>query len=213
MTGWRTEIIGGDQVAGKRPDARHVARARRVDASLPTLDRRLSAAECPPQFLLGHPPHRSEFAQQHRISPERRPSPHTKSVLETQGVVYGTDIRPNMRLPYNSGMSAINIRELREKRGLTQQQLADLLGTSQPQVWRLESGEIPLKKLWIKKLSKALDVHPRKLSADLALKPDEESLLDIYGQLSESQKAALLQVGHAMVEHADAGDRSNGTHG
>ncbi|MCA6305263.1 MAG: helix-turn-helix transcriptional regulator [Phenylobacterium sp.] len=50
------------------------------------------------------------------------------------------------------------IRELREAAGLSQQQLADRAGTSQPQVDRLEKGERKLTADWMRRLSEALGV-------------------------------------------------------
>ncbi|NLS19868.1 helix-turn-helix transcriptional regulator [Rhizobium sp. P40RR-XXII] len=49
------------------------------------------------------------------------------------------------------------IKELREKKGLSQQQLADLAGTSQPQIKRLETGERKLTKEWAERLAPHLD--------------------------------------------------------
>jgi len=50
------------------------------------------------------------------------------------------------------------IKELREKKGLSQQQLADLAGTSQPQIKRLETGERKLTKEWAERLAPHLDI-------------------------------------------------------
>ncbi|MEU2614894.1 helix-turn-helix transcriptional regulator [Micromonospora sp. NPDC007271] len=38
---------------------------------------------------------------------------------------------------------AVRLREMREKRGLTQQQVADRMNVSQPRVAAIESGELP----------------------------------------------------------------------
>jgi transcriptional regulator with XRE-family HTH domain len=45
------------------------------------------------------------------------------------------------------------LRELREKSGLTQAELADRSGTSQPQIMRLEKGERKLTELWAERLA------------------------------------------------------------
>lgn len=52
------------------------------------------------------------------------------------------------------------IRVLREKLGLTQQQLADAAGTSQPQIRRLEAGDRKLTKEWAERLARHLNTTP-----------------------------------------------------
>lgn len=52
------------------------------------------------------------------------------------------------------------IRLLREKIGLTQQQLADAAGTSQPQIKRLEAGDRKLTKEWAVRLARPLNTTP-----------------------------------------------------
>lgn len=60
---------------------------------------------------------------------------------------------PNMKYPNR-------IKELREPTGLSQQDLADAIGTSQPQVNRLENGERELTQTWMFKLSRVLKCDP-----------------------------------------------------
>jgi transcriptional regulator with XRE-family HTH domain len=48
------------------------------------------------------------------------------------------------------------IRELRESRGLTQQQLADKIGTTKQQVGRLEKSKRRLNERWLRLISDAL---------------------------------------------------------
>jgi transcriptional regulator with XRE-family HTH domain len=56
----------------------------------------------------------------------------------------------------NAAMSMI--RDLRKKIGMTQQQLAELVGTSQPQIKRLEKGQRTLSKDWAERLAPHLRV-------------------------------------------------------
>lgn len=85
---------------------------------------------------------------------------------------------------YLIGMSSI--KELREKAGLTQSQLAEMVDTSQPQIKRLESGERELTPAWAERLA-----QPLKTSAIELLFPG----LGIPTDPVERLRAALLAYG------------------
>lgn len=55
------------------------------------------------------------------------------------------------------------IRQLRQARKLTQEQLAEMCNTTQPQIKRLETGERKLTETWMRVLAKALGVRPADL--------------------------------------------------
>lgn len=55
------------------------------------------------------------------------------------------------------------IRQIREDRGLSQQELADRVGTSNQQISLLERGERQLTANWMERLAKGLDVNPADL--------------------------------------------------
>lgn len=57
------------------------------------------------------------------------------------------------------------IREIRLARGLTESELARRVGTSQPQIRRLEAGQRRLTEEWMRRIAKALDVRPADLLA------------------------------------------------
>lgn len=69
--------------------------------------------------------------------------------------------------PNQGGMN--RIRELREARGLSAADLADLVGTSQPQITRLERGERRLTADWMTRLARALNCTPADLMAAATL--------------------------------------------
>jgi transcriptional regulator with XRE-family HTH domain len=58
------------------------------------------------------------------------------------------------------------IKELRERRKLSQESLAKRAGTSTPQIQRLESGKRRLNADWIKRLSNALNIEEYELFAE-----------------------------------------------
>jgi phage repressor protein C with HTH and peptisase S24 domain len=64
------------------------------------------------------------------------------------------------------------IKELRTKRGLTLQALADLTDTSNQQIYNLESGKRGLDTKWMSRLAKALGVRPEELIAS----PQQETV-------------------------------------
>lgn len=55
------------------------------------------------------------------------------------------------------------LQKLREERGLSQTQLAELVGTSQPQINRLEKSKRTLSKSWAERLSPHLGISAEKL--------------------------------------------------
>lgn len=62
---------------------------------------------------------------------------------------------------YERGMSTM--RELRQAAGLSQERLADLAGTSQPQINKLETGQRKMTVDWAVKLARPLGVEPTAL--------------------------------------------------
>lgn len=55
------------------------------------------------------------------------------------------------------------IKQIRERRGLTQDQLAELVDTTQPTIMRLERGQRKLTVEWMQRLAKALKCRPEEL--------------------------------------------------
>lgn len=81
----------------------------------------------------------------------------------------------------------------REHRGLTQEDLAEKVGTYSGQISLLENGKRQLSVKWLHRLADALDItpgwlldhHPKDLSADI---------LDIWGRIPDSQKSIARDV-------------------
>lgn len=66
------------------------------------------------------------------------------------------------------------IRELREAKGLTGRQLAEMIGTTQETISRLETGRRKLTHDWMRVIAKALGVTP----ADLITAPELQDVLE-----------------------------------
>ena len=104
---------------------------------------------------------------------------------------------------YTFGMADGNrIEAIRLAKDLTQEQLAEMCGTSHSTIQRLEKGERRLSDRWIWKLSKALNCHPGELFAELPA-PDEDPELALalrYArQMDRATRALWLQVGGLMA--------------
>jgi transcriptional regulator with XRE-family HTH domain len=104
------------------------------------------------------------------------------------------------------------IKELRLSAGLTQEALADLVGTTYQQISRLERSERGLDQSWMDKLGPALGVRPGSLIDNRPLVviqaegdrqiPDESSENDfllLWRKMSFETKAALLLLAKAIA--------------
>lgn len=86
--------------------------------------------------------------------------------------------------------------EIRKTLGLTQQKLADLVGTHQRNIGYLETEPGRLDLNWIEKISKALKIHPAALFMEPTYLPNESEsiLLTAYRQADEATKVAVNRV-------------------
>lgn len=73
-----------------------------------------------------------------------------------------------------------SIKEIRKRKGVTQVQLAKILGVSQGAIQMLETGQRGLDLNWMQKIAKALDVEPWELlPKDMQpnISPEEQEIL------------------------------------
>lgn len=90
----------------------------------------------------------------------------------------------------------IYIKEWRKSRELTQEQLAERLGTTHTTIGRLERGVIPYDRIWLEALAEALRCEP----ADLIMRNplDPEGIWSIWENLSPPQKQQAVAVIQAL---------------
>lgn len=91
---------------------------------------------------------------------------------------------------------------LRERAGLTQEELARRCNTTHSTIQRLESGLRRLSDPWIWKLSKALNCHPGELFAELPAPEDDPELalaLRHARDMDRATRALWLQVGALLA--------------
>ena len=75
---------------------------------------------------------------------------------------------------YGKCMPMNRLRELRQQRGLTLEQVADELGTTPATIHRLETGKRQLTEKWIRRLAAFYRVHPGEILEPLPTLTDEE---------------------------------------
>ena len=80
----------------------------------------------------------------------------------------GQDARKDYPDQQNSCTGA-NVRRIRKERGLTAKEFAARIGTSPPQVTRLEKGQRRLTVIWLNRIAKGLDVAINDLLGEPAL--------------------------------------------
>lgn len=96
------------------------------------------------------------------------------------------------------------IREWREVRNLSQQDLADLVGCSKMQISGLERGRPQLDVIWMQRIAPHLKVTPGELltladNPAAGIGPEEARLLDLFRNASEEVRQQLLRVSEALT--------------
>lgn len=90
-------------------------------------------------------------------------------------------------------LTGSRLKAWREKRGLTQGQLAEAIGTTHSQISYLETGERKLSPKWLHKIAPVLKVSPGWL---LDYYPDDlgNDIQEIWGAIPEPQRAVARDV-------------------
>jgi len=90
------------------------------------------------------------------------------------------------------------IKELREAREITQEVLAEKIGTTSQQIYNLEKGKRRLTWDWIQRLAVALECHPMEITEGplgiSMLQNDEKELLSAYRGLAEPERKIYLNM-------------------
>jgi transcriptional regulator with XRE-family HTH domain len=87
----------------------------------------------------------------------------------------------------------------RERRGLTQEQLADKAGTTGSVISLLEAGKRQLSAKWLRRLASALDIP---LGYLLETHPDDvpDDVLDAWARIPDAQKPAALAMLRSLAK-------------
>ena len=92
-----------------------------------------------------------------------------------------------------------HLRDWREFRGLSQQELASACDTTQHQIAYLESGERGLSAKWLRKLSVALDTTPGMI-LDHNPKDLDSDIVEIWATASSRQKRQLAEIAKTILK-------------
>lgn len=95
-----------------------------------------------------------------------------------------------------------NLKEWREHRGLTQEQLANRVDMSIPSISRLETGQQPYSQPVLEALADALDCEPSDLVMRLPPGRAQFDLWEVVKGLTEAQSEQALRVLKALTEAA-----------
>lgn len=87
------------------------------------------------------------------------------------------------------------IKEWRQRKGLTQEQLATRLDTNKGQVSKLERGDQRMNDYWILGISEALGISP----GDLLTPPDRPTLDDLLREASQEQVSKIRDIVRAFL--------------
>lgn len=94
------------------------------------------------------------------------------------------------------------IAHYRRARDFSQDELGEMIGTSQAQVQRLETGERKLTIEWAEKIATALLCNVTQLyyGPDESSDPTERKLLEAYRNLPEAQRETVLNMADYLAE-------------
>lgn len=91
------------------------------------------------------------------------------------------------------------IRELRVAREMTQERLAELCGTTNAQISRLESGAVQLTPTWMERLAKAMDCAPAELLPLSDFPKKEAELLARFRSMTPAEQDQLIRLAVALA--------------
>lgn len=99
------------------------------------------------------------------------------------------------------------LKKIREERNISQEQLADSLGTTQATVSKIENGQQRLNDVLIKKLVSLLGCSADELlfgfKSPAPLNEREKKLLDYFRGCNDEGKDYLLHAGALEVKHSE----------
>lgn len=99
--------------------------------------------------------------------------------------------------PQSAKPRAVYFKEWREHRNLTQEQLADRLGTTKATISRMENGKTSYNEGYLEALSEALNSTPQDL---ISRHPEQPSLDKLLESLNPADKNRILAVVQTLLK-------------
>lgn len=99
-----------------------------------------------------------------------------------------------------------NIKNLRKKNGMTQEELGEKLGYERSMISKIESGAIDLSQSKIVEFAKVLNTTPKDLMGwnekkpVPSFEPEHIELIDLYSRLEPEQKQSVLSLLRSLVK-------------
>lgn len=94
------------------------------------------------------------------------------------------------------------LKTIRDSRGITQEELAEALGTSQATICKIENGQQRLNDVLIKKIIEILKCSADELLFGITADEREKKLLDYFRNSDESGQDLLLKTGDTVSKLA-----------
>lgn len=103
------------------------------------------------------------------------------------------------------------LKELRDAAGLSQEELAELVGTSQAQINRLETGKREMTLAWAQRLGTALRVSWTRLLPrdELGFDPATLAMLDLFAEMNPDQRDAIVRLAATMAKPGNSDGRDD----
>lgn len=97
-----------------------------------------------------------------------------------------------------------HLKAWRLHRGMTQEQLAEAVGTNPNMIGYLESGERGLSAKWLRKLAPALDTTPGMILDHDPAELDSD-IIDIWAHADRRQRAQLSEIAKTLIRTGTKG--------
>lgn len=111
-----------------------------------------------------------------------------------------------LQLVANDTQAPNRIRELREARGLAQNQLAEIINVTPSALNKLERGTRGLNQEWMRRIAKALGCAPVDILPDAdnpsRLSAEEQEMLDRLRAATKRDRETLLRVSEAIIPYS-----------
>jgi transcriptional regulator with XRE-family HTH domain len=126
----------------------------------------------------------------------------------TQDLIYSLSKDCLAALSYNVAMAnknggPNNLRAWREHRRMSQEELAEKIGTTAGMISHLETGERGLSAKWLRRLAAALNTTPGHV-LDLDLRNMDAEVFDFWDRASQAQRRTIVEVTRAIVRDGTA---------